>query len=133
MDMWRDPCHIEQSLHLPLKNEFIPTDFSLRNSHVSKNRSNSPHPVCILDQPMMKLWYKLDLTFDVPRANSYFLVSVKGAYSSLRNSILTELFINLLKDELNETLYQVHSLFHPWQINLVQIESMCNGRLWRIV
>ncbi|XP_078435815.1 insulinase (Peptidase family M16) family protein [Wolffia australiana] len=106
MDIWRDPPQIDPALHLPLRNEFIPSDFSLRSSNLSKNIVQSTLPVCLIDQPIMKLWYKLDLTFEVPRANTYFLVSVKGAYSSLRNFVLTELFINLLKDELNETLYQ---------------------------
>lgn len=110
MEMWRDPPQIDPALHLPLKNEFIPTDFSLRSSNLRKSNENVTHPECIIDQPLMKLWYKLDLTFDVPRANAYFLISVKGAYSNLHNSVLTELFINLLKDELNEILYQVCSL-----------------------
>ncbi|CAA6669259.1 unnamed protein product [Spirodela intermedia] len=107
MEIWRDPPQIDPALHLPLKNEFIPTDFSLRSSNLRKSSENVTHPECIIDQPLMKLWHKLDLTFDVPRANAYFLVSVKGAYSNLHNSVLTELFINLLKDELNEILYQV--------------------------
>lgn len=49
----------------------------------------------------------MDMTFNVPRANTYFLISVKDGCSSLKNSVLTELFANLVKDELNEVLYQV--------------------------
>ncbi|XP_020086086.1 nardilysin-like isoform X2 [Ananas comosus] len=104
-ESWRDPPEIDPSLHLPLKNEFIPSDFSLRSVNVSKNISSND-PKCLVEQPLMKFWYKIDLTFNVPRANTYFLITVKDGYSSVKNSVLTELFVNLLKDELNEILYQ---------------------------
>ncbi|MQL76025.1 hypothetical protein Taro_008407 [Colocasia esculenta] len=106
IDLWRAPPEVDPSLHLPLKNEFIPCDFSLCSSNLSENTTNATHPKCIIDQPFLKLWYKLDSTFNVPRANTYFLISVNGAYSNVVNCILTELFVNLLKDELNEILYQ---------------------------
>uniref|UniRef100_A0A1D1XVB1 Insulin-degrading enzyme n=1 Tax=Anthurium amnicola TaxID=1678845 RepID=A0A1D1XVB1_9ARAE len=106
MDLWRDPPEIDPSLHLPLKNDFIPRDFSLRSSTLSRNMENATLPKCIIDQPLLKLWYKLDTTFNFPRANTYFLISVKGAYCNIVNCVLTELFVNLLKDELNEILYQ---------------------------
>lgn len=49
----------------------------------------------------------MDQTFNVPRANVFFLVTLKDAYSSLKNSLLTELYVDLLRDALNELLYQV--------------------------
>ncbi|KAG2260722.1 hypothetical protein Bca52824_080016 [Brassica carinata] len=67
-------------------------------------------PKCIIDEPLMKFWYKLDETFKVPRANTYFRINLKGAYDSVKNCLLTELFINLLKDELNEIVYQATKL-----------------------
>lgn len=74
---------------------------------MSSDLMNSSEPRCIVDQPLIKLWYKIDLTFNVPRANAYFLITLRGSYSSIKNCVLTELFVNLLKDELNEILYQV--------------------------
>ncbi|KAL0922941.1 hypothetical protein M5K25_006972 [Dendrobium thyrsiflorum] len=100
LELW-DP-----SLHLPLKNEFIPKDFLIRNANVLQNSVNTNYPKCIIDNPLMKLWHKIDLTFNVPRANAYFLITVKDGYSSLRTCVLTELFVSLLKDELNEIIYQ---------------------------
>ena len=97
---------IDGNFHLPRKNEYIPGDFSLRNASIPKS-SNDDNPRCIVDEPFIKLWHKMDITFNVPRANAYFLISVKDGCSSLRNSVLTDLFANLLKDELNEVLYQV--------------------------
>ncbi|XLS65685.1 hypothetical protein HN51_025659 [Arachis hypogaea] len=54
MELWRNPPEIEASLHLPSKNEFIPSDFS-------------------------------------------------GGYANAQSCVLFELFILLLKDELNES------------------------------
>lgn len=109
MDLWKDPPEIESSLHLPSKNDFIPCDFSIRAEKASCQFADASSPRCILDEPYMKLWYKLDKTFKLPRANTYFRITLKGGYSNIRNALLTELFILLLKDELNEIIYQVLS------------------------
>ncbi|WCJ34959.1 Insulin-degrading enzyme [Euphorbia peplus] len=101
MELWRDPPEVDMSLHLPSKNEFIPSDF---NIHADNTTTSSPR--CIIDESLMKFWYKLDDTFKLPRANTYFTINLKGAYDTIRNSILTELFIHLLKDELNDIIYQ---------------------------
>jgi nardilysin len=101
---------VDPLLHLPLKNEFIPINFALRNADMAKPQSHV-NPVCIIDQPFLKFWYKLDFTFNVPRACTYFLITVKDGYRTLKSSILTELFVNLLKDELNDTIYQVREFF----------------------
>ncbi|CAL9778048.1 unnamed protein product [Musa acuminata subsp. burmannicoides] len=106
LKLWGNPPEISPSLHLPLRNDFIPSDFSLRSANLSKILSNTSNPQCIIDQPLMKLWYKVDLTFNVPRANTYFLITVKDGSLSIRNCVLTELFVLLLKDELNEIIYQ---------------------------
>ncbi|KAG1338961.1 Nardilysin-like [Cocos nucifera] len=106
LKLWGNPPEIHQHLHLPLRNEFIPRVFSLCNSNISKCLLDTNHPECIVNQPLMKVWYKIDLTFNVPRANTYFLITVKDGYNSVKNCVLTELFVNLLKDELNEILYQ---------------------------
>ncbi|KAL7173019.1 hypothetical protein ACSBR2_032480 [Camellia fascicularis] len=104
MELWCEPLEIDISLHLPAKNEFIPRDFSICANKASSVDAFSPR--CILDEPLMKLWYKLDRTFKLPRANTYFRITLKGGYNNVKNSVLTELFIHLLKDELNEIIYQ---------------------------
>ncbi|XP_065881361.1 nardilysin-like [Euphorbia lathyris] len=101
MELWEDPPEVDMSLHLPSKNEFIPCDFTI---HADNSTTASPR--CIIDEPLMKFWYKLDDTFKVPRANTYFSINLKGAYDTVKNCILTELFIHLLKDELNDIIYQ---------------------------
>ncbi|KAL3850535.1 hypothetical protein ACJIZ3_012417 [Penstemon smallii] len=103
MELWKNHPQINSSLHLPSRNSFIPRDFSIRADMAS---SDASFPKCILDGPDIKLWYKIDKTFKLPRANTYFRITLKGGYSNIRNAVLTELFILLLKDELNEIIYQ---------------------------
>ncbi|GJW35857.1 insulinase family protein [Tanacetum coccineum] len=106
LELWRDPLEIDASLHLPTKNEFIPQDFSVRANSVSCDSAGASLPKCILDEPLMKFWYKLDTTFKFPRANTYFRITLNGAYRGLKNVLLTELYMNLLKDKLNDIVYQ---------------------------
>lgn len=94
-------------MHLPLKNEFIPSDFSVRSDILSNDPSKVSFPRCILDEPLMKFWFKLDDTFKLPRANTYFRINLMGGYDDTKSCLMTELFILLLKDELNEIIYQV--------------------------
>ncbi|XP_009119011.1 nardilysin-like isoform X2 [Brassica rapa] len=106
METWSNPSEVDTSLHLPSKNQFIPCDFSIRAINSDADPKSQSPPKCLIDEPLMKFWYKLDETFKVPRANTYFRINLKGAYDSVKNCLLTELFINLLKDELNEIIYQ---------------------------
>uniref|UniRef100_A0A2P2LZX1 Insulin-degrading enzyme n=1 Tax=Rhizophora mucronata TaxID=61149 RepID=A0A2P2LZX1_RHIMU len=107
MDLWRDPPDVDVSLHLPLTNDFIPCDFSIHADSPNNGPADTASPRCIVDEPLMKFWYKLDGTFKVPRANTYFCINLKGGYNDVKNCLLTELFIILLKDEMNELIYQV--------------------------
>ncbi|CAN7139118.1 unnamed protein product [Brassica rapa subsp. narinosa] len=129
METWSNPSEVDTSLHLPSKNQFIPCDFSIRaiNSDVDP-KSQSP-PKCLIDEPLMKFWYKLDETFKVPRANTYFRINLKGAYDSVKNCLLTELFINLLKDELNEIIYQARYLLGKYIAKLETSLSMYGDKL----
>lgn len=119
MENWKDPLSIDPELHLPVKNDFIPNDFSLRSSNISENLGNMENPRCIIDDPLIKVWYKHDQTFNVPRANAYFLMTLKEAYKNLRACVLTELYVNLLRDALNETIYQANVAKLETRISIV--------------
>lgn len=108
MELWKDPPEIDVSLHLRAKNEFIPGDFSIRSDGICLDISNISSPTCILDEPLMKIWYKLDRTFKLPRANAYFFIRMKCGYDNVKSSVLTDLYIDLLEDELSEIIYQVN-------------------------
>ncbi|XP_057416399.1 nardilysin-like [Lotus japonicus] len=105
MKLWRNPPEIDASFHLPSKNEFIPSDFSIRAGE--DDSANLTSPRCIVDEALIKFWYKPDSTFKVPRSNTYFQINLKGSrYDNVKSCVLSELFIHLLKDELNEIIYQ---------------------------
>ncbi|GAV58620.1 Peptidase_M16 domain-containing protein/Peptidase_M16_C domain-containing protein [Cephalotus follicularis] len=106
VQLWRNPPEINVSLHLPLMNEFISCDFSLRVDDAHDDLPPVSSPICLIDEPLMKFWYKLDKTFKLPRVNTYFRINLKGGYCDVKSCLLTELFVSLLKDELNEIIYQ---------------------------
>ncbi|KAL8225096.1 hypothetical protein R6Q57_017653 [Mikania cordata] len=119
LELWRNPSEIDVSLHLPARNEFIPRDFSIRANDKSFDSLGASPPKCILDEQLMKFWYKLDTTFRSPRANTYFRVTLNGAYGGLKHVLLTELFLNLLKDKLNDIVYQASVTKLDTSISLV--------------
>jgi nardilysin len=102
---WANPEHVDPALRMPIVNAFIPHDFTIR-----AGRTEIPDPdvpTVLLDEQGLKVWYKLDRTFNTPRANTYFSVTCKAASENIRNIVLTEIYVKLLEHELNETIYLV--------------------------
>jgi len=93
----------ETALHLPLRNKFIPTDFSLLPPP-SENQAR-PYPIRIRDDDRWRVHFKQDTTFRRPKTNLYFELLSPMAYYSPRNAALTNLFTQLLVDDLNEFSY----------------------------
>jgi insulysin len=88
-------------LHLPPFNEFIPVDFNLYPSEPER----SSLPVLIKDTPLCKLWYKQDDTFFMPKACLYFNITSPLAYEDPVQCAMTHLYVELVKDSLNEYAY----------------------------
>ncbi|KAG0572112.1 hypothetical protein KC19_VG069600 [Ceratodon purpureus] len=100
---WANPEHVDPALRMPIVNAFIPHDFTIRTG---KTETPEPDvPTVLLDEEGLKVWYKLDRTFNTPRANTYFSVTCKAASENIRNIVLTEIYVKLLEHELNETIY----------------------------
>ena len=55
----------------------------------------------------MKFWYKLDNTFKLTHVNTYFRINLKGAYDDVKSFVISNLYVDLLMDELNEIIYEV--------------------------
>lgn len=110
LDQWRQEP-IAQELALPKPNPFIPDRLAL------KELSNpTDHPVRIVEQRGLELWHQQDESFRQPRSTFYFSVRSKHANSSAANSDFTELYVRLIKDELNEFSYP--ALLAGLQVNL---------------
>ena len=62
-------------------------------------------PEIVAEEAGVRIWHKLDSTFNVPRSNAFFRVSLPNAYSSPRAAALTHLVVKLLEDSLCEEAY----------------------------
>lgn len=98
---WKN-CGINENLHFPMPNPFIPTDFDLCASESEVKL----YPVILHDTPIMRVWYKQDTEFKKPKTIMNFDFSSPMAYSDPLNCNLTHMFVQLFKDELNEYLYE---------------------------
>lgn len=59
---------LESELHLPHKNEFIPTNFEVQKKDVKESLKI---PTLIKHTELSRVWYKKDDTFWVPKANIF--------------------------------------------------------------
>ncbi|KNC32106.1 Insulin-degrading enzyme [Lucilia cuprina] len=94
-------CALNENLDLPLPNAFIPENFELApfDSDLSK------HPVIIMDTPILRVWHKQDNFYLKPKACMSFDMSNPIAYLDPLNCNLNYLMVALIKDQLNEYLY----------------------------
>ncbi len=125
LQAWADPAHIDSALHMPSPNEFIPHNFSIYIQTIAakNNKCDSIKSslVVLLDEPALRLWYKLDQTFQMPRANAFFCVLTRTASNSVKAAVLTEMYVNLLLHELNETMYLVTNVLRVFFFPLLII------------
>ncbi|KAJ2999068.1 hypothetical protein NUW58_g112 [Xylaria curta] len=90
------------SLHLPHKNQFIPTKLEVEKKEVEKPATA---PRVIRNDNVARTWWKKDDTFWVPKAS--LIVSMKNpiVFASAKNSVKTRLFTDLVRDALEEYSY----------------------------
>ena len=87
-------------LALPEPNPFIPDNVELNDSSIKE-----PYPVLLQDSPSLRIWYKADDTFNVPKANIQVQMATRDAYQTAKKAAMTKLFVLQLKDQLNEFTY----------------------------
>ncbi|XP_036670582.3 insulin-degrading enzyme isoform X1 [Drosophila suzukii] len=94
-------CDLNENLKLALPNSFIPTNFD-----ISEVPADAPkHPTIIMDTPILRVWHKQDNQFNKPKACMTFDMSNPIAYLDPLNCNLNHMMVMLLKDQLNEYLY----------------------------
>ena len=94
-------------LHLPAPNEFLPSQFDLLPLQgIAKNEHHQSRPPKLLSHsPALQLWFKQDSKFKLPRVYLQCVVRSPVAYASAMDSIYAQLFVDVLKDSLNEYAY----------------------------
>ncbi|KAG2325587.1 hypothetical protein Bca52824_008315 [Brassica carinata] len=87
-------------LHLPVPNVFIPTDFSLKEV-----KDKDIFPVLLRKTSFSRLWYKPDTKFFQPKAYIKIDLDCPHANTSPDALVLSNIFVRLLVDYLNEYAY----------------------------
>uniref|UniRef100_A0AAV2JN19 RRM domain-containing protein n=1 Tax=Knipowitschia caucasica TaxID=637954 RepID=A0AAV2JN19_KNICA len=86
---------------LPMKNEFIPTNFEI----YPLEKDVPSVPSLIKDTAMSKVWFKQDDKFFLPKACLNFEFFSRYLYADPLHCNMTYLLLRLLKDDLNEYAY----------------------------
>lgn len=90
------------ALHLPHKNNFIPTKLEVEKK---ETREPAVAPRILRNDGIARTWYKKDDTFWVPKAN--LIVSCRNPiiYATAENAVKAKLFTDLVRDALEEYSY----------------------------
>ncbi|CAI6303660.1 unnamed protein product [Periconia digitata] len=89
-------------LHLPHKNEFIPNKLEVEKKEVSQPLKA---PKLLRNDPSVRLWWKKDDQFWVPKANVHVHLRTPIAYTTARTSLMTSVYRDLVNDALVEYVY----------------------------
>lgn len=113
-------------LHLPHKNEFIPTRLDVEKIDV---KETSKTPKLIRNDDTIRLWWKKDDAFWVPKANLNILFRNPLTYSTPTNYVKTVTFINLVKDALTTYSYDadISGLSYTIGANMLGIDLEVHG------
>lgn len=90
------------ALKLPEPNPFIPSDLTLLSGESMKI------PTQLNQSEGLEAWYSQDLSFNSPKASYYLSLRTPITNDSARDVVLTELFISMAREELNEFAYPAY-------------------------
>ena len=115
IERWTKPTATDDSLYLPALNDFIPTDFSLKCDKETKGQAqesdedDADHkvepPQVLIDRPELRLWYKMDSKWRVPKAYIQLALLSPNVYRSPRTMTYSRIFERILNDDLNSFVY----------------------------
>ena len=63
-------------------------------------------PTILEESPKLRMWHKQDDLFAIPKAYAYFRIRVKEAFASPAAIVRTSLYLELVRDSLQERAYQ---------------------------
>lgn len=122
---------LNDELHFPISNDFIPTNFD-----ISLEKSDSPlkHPYLVEDGNKFQVWYKQDDQYEVPKGTIEAIIHLPNSSSSLKSSLYTSIWLDIIEDELNEIAYYasivgLNYLIQPWRDGILLRVSGYNDKL----
>jgi insulysin len=106
-NQWRQANHSDYpDLTLPQVNDMIATEFELVSESTDATTSPKEEPICILKtDPILRLWYKPDNVFQMPKVNLLFHFASGDVLASPEAVVMTQLFAELVTDACNEYTY----------------------------
>ncbi len=113
-------------LYLPHKNEFIPTNLDVEKNEV---KEPSKAPKLLRNDDKLRLWWKKDDTFWVPKANLNIRVRNAVTYANAANYVKSNLFVSLVKDALSSYSYdaEISGLSYAIFANMLGIDISVHG------
>ncbi|KAI9654808.1 MAG: Insulinase (Peptidase M16) [Bathelium mastoideum] len=90
------------SIHLPQKNEFIPTRLEVEKKDVAEP---AKFPKLVRNDANVRTWFKKDDQFWVPKANVHFTLRTPLCWMTPLAYMLTRLYRELVEDALSEYAY----------------------------
>ncbi|XP_026333644.1 insulin-degrading enzyme, partial [Hyposmocoma kahamanoa] len=103
-----------QELHLPPPNEFIPSKLDMEAT--TDVTCEAIAPTILKDTPMMRLWFKQDKEFLLPKAFLTFELVSPLSYSDPLNCNLTSVWVLVLRDSLQQFAYAAELAGLRWSI-----------------
>ncbi|KAI0674093.1 LuxS/MPP-like metallohydrolase [Trametes maxima] len=94
--------HVNEELHLPAPNPFIPQNLSVDRVDVPEPKK---YPLLVKRTELSQLWHKKDDQFWVPKALIFIDIKSPLAYTTPRHAVLTRIFVDLVEDALAELTY----------------------------
>ncbi|KAL8948045.1 MAG: hypothetical protein Q9222_005737 [Ikaeria aurantiellina] len=101
-------------LHLPHKNEFIPTNLSVDKKEVAEPAKT---PKLVRNDERVRAWWKKDDRFWVPKANVYIMLRNPLAKATPETAVKTNIFCELVKDALDEYSYDAEIAGLEYQLS----------------
>lgn len=99
VERWREG-EINVALTIPEPNIFLPDDLTVKPVQQTVGK-----PELVKRDPRIAVWHQQDDTYRVPRADFYFSIRSPVANDSPEHAVLTELYVELINDQLTEYSY----------------------------
>ena len=105
---------IPKELHLPHKNDFVPTKLTVERKQVEEP---TKAPKLIRNDDAIRLWWKKDDHFWVPKASLKALLRTPLVSITPENTVKAAMYTMLVSDELNEYSYDAEIAGLEWDLD----------------